>query len=309
MQASVLVKTKDMDKSEWLQWRRKGIGGSDAAAIAGLSRYKSPVQVWLEKTGQVEPEEPGEAAYWGQVLEDIVAKEFTVRTGKKLKRRLAILQHPQYPFMIANIDRVVVGEEAGFEAKTTSEWHKDEWEEDKIPDEYILQCQHYMAVTGFSKWYIAVLIGGNKFRWKVIERDEEIIQYLIKIESDFWKLVETNTPPEMDGSQASTEALKLLYPKAEEGKAIELPLSTQDLIEEYEQICEKEKEIAEQKEAVVNKLKALLGDAEIGYVGNKRVIWKNISSARLDTKALKEEIPEVYEKYAKLTTYRRFEIK
>lgn len=307
--AQVLVATKNMDRTTWLKWRQSGIGGSEAAAIAGLSRYRSPVAVWLEKTGQMEPPEAGEAAYWGQVLEEVIAREFTARTGKKLRRKLAILQHPEYPFMLANIDRMLVGEQAGFEAKATSEWHRGEWEGDQIPDEYILQCQHYMAVTGFPKWYIAVLIGGNKFRWKVIERDEEIINYLIKIESDFWRLVENRTPPEMDGSQSSAEVLKLLYPEAEEGKAIILPPGAEDLITEYEIAEEEEKAAGERKEAAANKLKALLGDAEAGRIGDRMVTWKNVTSSRLNTKALKADHPEIYEKYARESCYRRFAIK
>lgn len=307
--AQVLVATRDIARDEWLAWRKKGIGGSDAAAIAGLSRWRSPVAVWLEKTGQVEPEEPGEAAYWGTVLEDLIAREFFTRTGKKVKRRLAILQHPDYPFMLANIDRMVVGEKAGLECKTTGEYHKAEWQDDRIPDEYVLQCQHYMAVCGYPRWYIAVLIGGNKFRWKVIERDEEIINYLIKIESDFWCLVENRTPPEMDGSQASSEALSLLYPAAEEGKAIILPFEAEALIAEYEAAAEEEKAAGDRKEAAANKLKALLGDAEAGRAGDRLVTWKNVMSSRLDTKALKTDHPEIYEKYARQSEYRRFAIK
>lgn len=307
--AQVLVATKDMDRATWLEWRRRGIGGSDAAAIAGLSRYKSPVQVWLEKTGQVEPPEAGEAAYWGQMLEEVIAREFTARTGKKLKRKLAILQHPEYPFMLANIDRLVVGEQAGFEAKATSEYHKQEWEDDRVPDEYILQCQHYMAVTGFPRWYIAVLIGGNKFRWTVIERDEEVIEYLVKIESEFWKLVENRTPPEMDGSEASSESLRLLYPQAQEGKELILPSEAEKIIAEYEEAKEQEAFWAEKKVEAENKLKALMGDAELGRIGTRRVIWKNVTQSRVDTKTLKADHPELYEKYTRVSTYRRFEIK
>lgn len=307
--AQVLVATRNMSREEWLEHRRRGIGGSDAAAIAGLSRWRSPVAVWLEKTGQIEPEEPGEAAYWGTVLEDLIAREFSTRTGKKVKRRLAILQHPDYPFMLANVDRLVVGEKAGLECKTTGEYRKAEWEDDRIPDEYILQCQHYMAVTGYPRWYIAVLIGGNKFRWKVIERDEEIINYLIKIESDFWRLVENRTPPEMDGSQSSAEVLKLLYPEAEEGKAIILSSEAEELIAEYEAAVEEEKAAGERKEAAANKLKALLGDAEAGRAGDRLVTWKTVTSSRLDTKALKADHPEIYEKYARQSEYRRFAIK
>jgi putative phage-type endonuclease len=305
----VLVSTKNMDRAEWLEWRRRGIGGSDAPAIVGVSRFKTRMGVWLEKTGQVEPEEPGEAAYWGQVLEEVVAREFCLRAGKKVQRRQAILVHPDYPFMITNLDRVVVGEKAGLECKTTSEFYREQWEDNRVPDEYVVQCQHYMAVTGFNKWYIAVLIGGNKFRWKEIPRDDELIGYLIKIEADFWRLVETRTPPEMDGSEACSELLNRLYPQAEPGKQIELPSEAAELIAQYEEAREQEAYWAERKTEAENKLKALLGEAEMGWVGGRRVYWQTRVSTRLDTKALKAEQPEIYERYARQSVYRAFSIK
>src|SRR5690606_3541619 len=113
MQAKVLVSTNDLNRDEWLHARAKGIGGSDASVILGLNKWKTPFELWLEKTGQVIPESSqSEAAYWGTVMEDIVAKEFETRTGKKVRRRNATFQHPKYPFLIANVDRLVVGEKA-----------------------------------------------------------------------------------------------------------------------------------------------------------------------------------------------------
>lgn len=304
----VLVKTVDMDRDEWLRWRRRGIGGSDASAVAGLNRWRSPMQVWLEKTGQIPENADSEAMYWGRVLEDIVAHEFSKRTGKRLRRRNAILQHPEYPFMLANVDRLVVGEDAGLECKTASEWRSNEWANNGIPDEYLIQCQHYMAVTGCNKWYIAVLIGGNRFLWQEIQRDEDIIDYLIRIESDFWHLVETRTPPAIDGSHASTEALKLLYPESVE-KTIELPHEAEQLIEERDRlkatIAGYEAELA----AIENKLKAMLGEAEAGRIGNKLVTWKTVTSRRVDSKRLQKLHPDIYKECIKESSYRRFDVR
>ena len=310
MAVNVSTPTIDMTRAEWLEARRKGIGGSDAAAIAGLNRWRSPIMVWLEKTGQVEPKEPGEAAYWGTVLEDVVAREFTKRTGKRVRRKSGMLHHPEYPFMLANIDRLVVGEPAGLECKTTSEYRKGEWGEDgeTLPPEYLIQVQHYMAVTGYDSWYLAVLIGGNKFIHFRVDRDQEMIDYLIKIESDFWKLVEDGTPPPMDGSDASSELLNRLYPKSN-SEAIELPKSALELIEEREHWAEQEKLMAEKRQEAENKLKQLLGDNEVGWVGERKVTWKTITSQRLDTKKLQAEHPDIYAKYVKESSYRRFSIK
>ncbi|NPV52174.1 MAG: hypothetical protein HPY71_01470 [Firmicutes bacterium] len=300
-----------MDRVTWLQERRKGIGGSDVAAIAGLSKWKSPVEVYLEKVGEAPEEEQSEAAYWGTILEDIMAREFQLMTGLKVQRRNAILQHSEYPWMIANLDRVIVDKERGrgvLECKTASEWLRSEWEGDKVPDAYMIQVQHYLAVTGYQYAYIAALIGGNKFIYKEIKRDEEVINYLIKIERDFWQLVESRTPPEMDGSEASSKLLDMLYPEAEKGAEIRLPMEAEDLIAEYEQARAEEQAAAERKEAVANKLKALLGTNEIGVVGDRKVTWKMVTSSRLDTKTLKTECPDIYAKYARESQTRRFMI-
>lgn len=309
MTAQVLVSTANMSHEEWLQWRRRGIGGSDAAAIAGLSPWKSSVAVWLEKTGQVEPPEPGEEAYWGTVLEDVVAREFSLRTGLKVRRRNAILQHQQYEWMIANIDREVVGVREGLECKTTSAFNAGEWKNDEIPAPYIVQCQHYMAVTGYSAWWIAVLIGGNKFVYKRIERDDELIEQLIELEKDFWENhVMKNVPPEMDGSAASTELVKKMYPEAKLPE-IDLPSEAKTLIEALEQVNSEIKELETRKNEYENRLKAMLGEHEAGRVGDRLVTWKNITSNRFDSKRFEKEHPELYKQYLKQTTYRKFAVK
>lgn len=309
MTAQVLVSTANMDRQEWLEWRRKGIGGSDVAAIAGLSPWKSPVAVWLEKTGQTEPEEPGEAAYWGTVLEDVVAREFSLRTGLKIRRRNAILQHPEYPWMLANVDRVIVGSGEGLECKTTSAFNAKEWEGEEIPAQYILQVQHYMAVTGAKVWWIAVLIGGQKFLYKKVERDDELIEQLIEIERDFWENhVMKNVPPELDGSLASTELVKRMYPRAIL-PAIDLPSQAKDLVADLENVKAELKLLEERKSELENKLKHLLGEHEEGRIGDTVVTWKNVESKRIDTNRLKQEKPDIYEQYLKTSTYRKFDVR
>lgn len=309
MQALQLVSTANLSREQWLEERRKGIGGSDAAAVAGLSPWKSPVEVWLEKTGQVEPEEPGEAAYWGTVLEDVVAREFSIRTGLKVRRRNAILQHPRYPWMLANVDRFVVGENVGLECKTTSAYNAKEWEGEEIPAQYILQVQHYMAVTGAYSWWLAVLIGGNRFIYKKIGRDDELIEQLIEIEKDFWENhVLANVPPELDGSPASTELVKKMYPQATL-PSVDLPSQAKELIEELENVKADIKILEEQKNECENKLKQLLGEHEAGRIDDMIVTWKNVTSNRIDTNRLKKEKPEIYEQYLKSSSYRRFEIR
>lgn len=205
--AKIIVSTDNLPYAEWLEYRRRGIGGSDAAVVCGISRYKSPFELWLDKTGQLPEQEAGEPAYWGTLLEPVVRNEFQKRSGIEVTTPKQLLQSEEYPFMLANLDGICEHPELGtcvFEAKTASAYKASEWE-NAIPDEYMLQIQHYMAVTGYKGAYIAVLIGGNSFKWKFIERDEELITMLIKLESDFWAYVQNNTPPPIDGSEATAK--------------------------------------------------------------------------------------------------------
>lgn len=310
MQAQVLAPTLEMSRQQWLEVRRKGIGGSDAAAIAGLNKWKSPVAVYMEKIGEVPLiEEENESMYWGNVLEEVVAQEFSKRTGLKIRRRNAILRHSEYPFMLANVDRLIVGKREGLECKTASEYMKSEWEGDDIPTAYLLQCQHYMAVTGYEAWWIAVLVGGNKFIYKRIERDDELIDYLIQIEKNFWENhVIPRVPPKFDGSDASTKLLKAMYPESEPDSEIELDQEVDTLIDAIEQIKQELKQLEEQKNEYENRIKAKLGEFERGVVNGRTVTWKTVNSTKLDTQRLRKENPEIFEKYAKKYSYRRFQI-
>ncbi|MDD3655002.1 MAG: YqaJ viral recombinase family protein [Desulfotomaculaceae bacterium] len=309
MTAVMLAKTLDLPRVEWLQLRRQGIGGSDAAAILGLNPWKTPMDVWLEKTGEfTRNDEQNEKMYWGNVLEDVVAREFMARTGLKVRRRNAILKHKDLPFMIANIDRLVTGQRAGLECKTAGQYTADDWAMG-VPEYYQAQVQHYMAVTGYPVWFVAVLIGGQEFKYYKITRDNYFIRQLIEAETEFWNMVETRTPPPVDGTKASTELIKRLYPEAEKGKEVELPFEAFELIQQYERACEEEKRIKLIKDEAVNKLKDMLGTAERGSIHGRRVIWQNVVSKRLDTKALQKEYPDIYERFAQGITYRRFSIK
>ena len=309
--ANILAVTENMPYEDWLEWRKKGIGGSDASVVCGISRYKSPVELWLDKTGQLPYQEAGEAAYWGTQLETLVRAEFTKRTGIEVEHKGVLLQSEEYPFMLANLDGTCEHPDYGtciFEAKTASAYKAGEWD-DAIPDEYQLQIQHYMAVTGYKAAYIAVLIGGNTFRWKLVERDEELISMLIELEANFWDHVRMNTPPAMDGSAASAKFLSERFPDSVPKSQIILPDTAADLIRQYDTACEQLETITEQKQEAENKLKELLGENEVGTAGDRIIIWKSVSQERLDSKTLKAEHPALYQKYANKTSYRRFSIK
>lgn len=195
-----------------------------------------------------------------------------------------------------------------FEAKTASAYKAGEWE-DSIPDEYQLQIQHYMAVTGYAGTYIAVLIGGNSFRWKFVERDEELISMLIELEADFWDYVRLGTPPPLDGSNAAAKFLAERFPSSQPKSKVTLPSSAIGFVQKYDAACQQLAAANEEKQYAENRLKELMGDCEIGTIRNRVVTWKSVTQERLDSKTLKAEHPTLYKKYANKSMYRRFSIK
>jgi len=310
--SNVLVSTENISHEDWLEYRRLGLGGSDASVVCGINKYKSPIELWMEKTGQFPPEEAGEAAYWGNQLEPFVKAEFIKRTGIGVSPLKQILQSGEYPFMIANLDGICEHPDYGtcvFESKTASFYKGGEWEDAAVPDEYLLQVQHYMAVTGYKGAYIAVLIGGNQFKWQFVERDDELIAMLIKLESDFWDKVQQKIPPTVDGSDATAKFLVKWFPNSIPTTKIDLPQTAAALIEQYLNVCERSDEYDERKQEAENLLKQMLGDNEAGIIGDKIVTWKTYAQERLDTRTLKAEHPALYKKYANKTTSRRFSIK
>lgn len=311
MEAVTLLKTNDISHEEWLENRKRGIGGSDIGAIAGMNKWKSPIAVYLDKIGESEPQEENEFTYWGNVLEDVVAKEFQKRTGLKVQRLNQTLVHKDYNFMLANVDRVIRLEDGSrgiLECKTASEYVKDQWTEDEVPTSYLLQVQWYLMITGCKVGYIAALIGGNKYIYKKIEADAEIHDYLKQIAIDFWKHVQTKNPPVMDGSESSDNVLKTLYPESEEGTEIDLSYMNED----FENMLEFEKQAKElQKtvDSIKQQIQAIMKTNEKAKIGERKITWKTSYSNRVDTKTLKTEMPEIYKKYCKESVSRRFTIK
>lgn len=188
-----------MATKEFLEARQKGIGGSDVAGIVQISKYNTPYDIWASKVEPVQPEEPTDAQHFGNVLEDVIAREFTRRTGIKVIRRNKPYVHKEYPFLLANIDRLCLNEQAGLEIKTSNAFMKDEWGKsgtDEVPLPYIAQCIWYMNITGLRKWWLAALIGGNDFRCYSIPWNEKLAKQLEKKCVSFWnEFVIPRVPP------------------------------------------------------------------------------------------------------------------
>ena len=215
-----LVDTRKIERADWLEVRKSGIGGSDAAAAVGLNPHKSALELWMEKTGrdahlpQPDPTCTREPAYWGSLLEPIVAAAYTQQTGNRVRKVNAVLRHPTVPYMLANLDREVVGTSGVqiLECKTAGEFGARLWKEG-VPEYVQLQVQHQLAVTGKQAADVAVLLCGQKLEVYRIHRDDDLIARLIELEGDFWRHVTEDRPPPADGSDSADKALRTLYPR------------------------------------------------------------------------------------------------
>ncbi|CAM8660552.1 COG5377 Phage-related protein, predicted endonuclease [Comamonadaceae bacterium] len=214
-----LVKTNDLSREDWLSVRRNGIGSSDAAAAVGLNPYKSQLALWMEKTGRddlfapIDVNDDSTPVYWGSLLEPIVAASYAKRTGNRVRKVNAVLQHPDHPWMLANLDREVVGvpEVQILECKTAGVQGARLWK-DGVPEYVQLQVQHQLAVTGKRAADVAVLIGGQELQIHRIKRDDVLIERLIQLEEVFWGYVQSDIAPPVDGSGSADQALRRLYP-------------------------------------------------------------------------------------------------
>lgn len=305
-----LVNTLNLSHEEWLEWRKKGIGGSDASSVVGLNPWRSAVAVYLDKLGELEPLEDSEKMRVGRDLEDYVARRFEEATGKKVRRNNFMMVHDDQEFMVANIDREIVGENALLECKTTGSYGKKDWENGAIPAHYEIQCHHYMAVTGAERCYIAVLIGNEAFKWQVIERDEEIIKMLIQIEHDFWhNNVLAQEPPSPDGSKSYDDILALKYADSVDE---EIVINRDDIDVDIARIGTVKaliKELQQEQKELEQKIKKDMAKYEKARTKTYTITLKPQTKRTIDSKRLREEQPDIAEQYTKETTFRSLRIK
>ena len=303
----IKIPTAKMSHEEWLEQRRKTIGGSDAASIIGMNTYSSPYTVWAEKLGKLPPKEDNESMRLGRDLEEYVAKRFTEETGIKLRRENNILINPKYPFAHANVDRMVVGEDAGFEAKTTTVLNLKRFKNGEYPANYYVQCVHYLMVTGAKKWYLGVLILGSGFRWFEIERDEGEIEALAKSEEAFWEYVEKETPPDADGSVSTTDTIATIYPESSEG-TVSL-FGYEDSLKQYIALGKQIDELKKLRDEAANKVKAFMGESGRGESDRYKVSWSSSIRTTFDHKQFALDNPNLnLSKYYKSSNARTFRV-
>lgn len=309
------------DHDEWLKRRNKGIGGSDAGAVMEVNPYKSAFTLWHEKTGRIDSYvRDNEAMRFGRDMEDYVARRFCEETGKRVQRSGYSFQSADYPWMLANIDRKVVGENAGLECKTANIFAEKIYDEGRIPDSYYCQCLHYMEVCNFDRMYLACYIPQRGLKVFCIERKDALqdLDALIYAEYEFWKAVQENRRPDPDGSESTRKTIAALadtidfriLPISERVDAGEIG----DLVEEIMAVKEDIKSINTElkaresvKNELENKLKVWLEDhqAETAYTATRKISWKETKRTDVDKSRLAERYPEAFEDCVISSTYRR----
>ena len=303
------IPTGNMTREEWLKLRKTGLGGSDAGTVCGLNPYSSSMKLFYDKTGGGIDEQDNEAMRQGRDFENYVAQRFMEATGLKVRRSNYMYRSVEHPFMIADVDRLVAGEDAGLECKTVSAYNADKWKDGNIPLHYMVQCYHYMAVTGRKSWYIAAVILGREFVYHKLTWEDELIEGLIAAERDFWENhVLAGRIPEPDGSDACDEVLKQYFRTAERAGCIEL-VGFDEKLDRREEILGFIKELQEEQKQIEQEVKLFMRDNERADSEKYHVIWSNVSTTKLDTARIKAECPGLYADYAKPSSYRRFEVK
>jgi putative phage-type endonuclease len=303
-----LIKTQDLSREAWLGVRKTGIGSSDAAAAVGLNPYKSQLELWMEKTQRdgplpkVDPNDDQSPMFWGTMLEPIVAAHYTKRTGNRVRKVNAVLQHPEHPWMLANLDREVTGasDVQILECKTAGINGARLWR-DGVPEYVQLQVMHQLAVTGKQAADVAVLVCGQELRVYRIERDEVMIRQLIELESRFWEYVEKDIEPPADGSDSADTALRALYPN-DSGASLDLSHDLEmaavfsDLLAVRQLIATH----SEQEAVFKQRIQQRMGTCTKAVFETGDVSWKRSKdSVSVDMELLAKEHPELLQAYAK----------
>jgi putative phage-type endonuclease len=275
--ADVLLNVDEATREDWLTMRGCGLGGSDALAASGLSQYKSPYALWLEKTGMVEfPDEDNEFMAWGRRLEPVIADAFADETGLTIQRLPYLFRSKEHPFMLADIDRLIYDKETKeygvLEIKNTSSWNARDWV-DEAPLYATVQNLHYQICLGLKWGYVAGLIGGNHLEIHKVVLDDDVESDILALEDKFWRQVQNNEPPALDGSNSTLDALRLRYNEPE-AERVDLPHEALDLIGELEQVKSRMKSAKDREQTIKVMMMSWLGNNTEGVIGDSLVTWK-----------------------------------
>lgn len=298
-----LILPAGADRPRWLATRRAGLGGSEVSTLVGLTRYESPYELWLDKTGQVPlvVDDPSEAAEMGTLLEPVVRDRFARVHGLTVEL-VGTYRSVEWPWMLANPDGLC-SDGAGYEGKTCSQWLAHQWRDGQTADHAELQAQWGMAVTGLAAWHVAVLIGGQHNEYRLVERDDELIAVLVDVSRRFWhEHVLAGEPPEWDGSDAAVRYLTDRYPIGQPDTIADIDPDERDEIARLrEKTASAEKAAKADAEALKNRVRDLIGEREKLMCGNALVAtWANVG--QFSEKRFRAEHPDLATRYTRLAT-------
>lgn len=308
-----LLAPSGLSREEWLKVRQTGIGGSDVAAILGMDRYRGPLEVYLDKRGELtEQRDPQleRAARRGHKLESLVAELFAEETGHAVVQVPGTLQHADHLWMLANLDRLVIEAPPGgvaaaiyevdgtppyddvsgpleCKSRTWRSARRENWRGEEAPDGPALQAYWYRAVTGYKRAFVAGLVDDD-FVWFQLADDQELIDHLVKVVADFHRdHIVAGVPPEPGDLDATGDLLNHLWETTADSVKLFAPAEVaeaDELLVRRKEIVAERKELKRELGAIENKLKAKLGDAEIALgPGRELYSWKrngNFASKR-----------------------------
>ena len=318
---ALAIPTKDLSREDWLRLRQSGIGGSDISAIMGFNPYKTAYDLYHDKINDVVADAQNDAAYWGTILEDVVAKEYALRNDCKVQKVNYMIRHPEFDFALANIDRAVINPAISgnvrlkdgklttdklLEVKTASEYMKNVWGDeasDQVPDNYNLQCQWYMGITGVDECDLALLLGGNKYRQYNIKFDAELFEIMIDEAQNFWV---NHVLARVEPTPTTLANAKQKYATSTPDSVLNIAFDDDAVIavvDRYIELKEQEKELKEKLEQAQTDVINLIEDNEALTIDGELVATYKASKGRetFDKKGCLKAYPELAEKFAEFT--------
>lgn len=295
MSYDTIADTRTLTHDEWLALRRTGIGGSDAGAIMGVSPYKGAFSVWADKMGKLPPLEDNEAMRQGRDLEDYVARRFAEASGLRVRHEYSMLRSVDHPCMLADIDRRIIGERAGLECKTSRDITMARYRNGEYPMEYYCQCLHYLAVTGWDCWYLAVLVYGTDLLIYKICRDEVMddIEALIRAEEAFWENhMVLDVPPAPDALDSTAAALGSVYPY-EDGTAVCADQEADEALTDLAALKAQRRSLDRQITERENQIKAAMGEAEVIAGTSVSATWRSSERTTISKAKLLKAYPNI----------------
>lgn len=269
MPDATIVLPADAPREEWLAERRKGLGGSDASTVAGVNRYSSRYELYLDKTGRLEERTATARMEAGTRLEPVLRQWFTDQTGITIRRQ-GLVRSRQHPTQQVSLDGLT-SDGGIFEGKTTGWYLADEWEDDQVSDHAEIQGQHALAVTGRSHAWVAVLIDGWDFQVRRIERNDGLIDLLTTMELEFWdKYIVHDVEPPITGA-ADLNVVKQRYPWVEQDDTQVSPGLFRELADKLTVAKAAEKAVVAEKKTIEAQLRNMIGDAGDAYIGDQKV--------------------------------------